>query len=480
MARIETVFFDMGGTLETLAYDDAFRRSASEGLLAFLVDRGLDPGCSAPSFHEGVSKGLAEYRKWNAQSLLELSPERICSEYILQRFGLPQGRLGDVSEQFMFLLESRFYDRQVRPEAASVVRALHEKGLKLGIISNIMSESCVPHCLERYGLSEYFDVIIASSVYGRRKPDPRIFLYAAQRIGSPPERCAHVGDKISRDILGARRAGLGLAVLIAHPPVDGIEPSEPAPDAFIQDLGGLVEVLETAEREASKPSQREPEVKALFFDAGDILYYRPRRGQHIERFMESLPQMPEPIAASELKEAKDRAMRGEISKREYMLMRVRALGIVDESQLDPAIAALQEEADDVGFFDRARETLLELKRRGYLLGIITDTYHPKATKLEWLRRNGIDQVWDVFVSSCEEGVRKPSPGIYEIALERLGISSPESAFVGHKKSELDGATAVGMRTVAFNYEAEAEADDHIERFDELLALFPSKDGKEHA
>jgi len=79
-------------------------------------------------------------------------------------------------------------------------------------------------------------------------------------------------------------------------------------------------------------------------------------------------------------------------------------------------------------------------------------------------------VWDAFVSSCEVGMRKPDPRIYRLALDGLGVEPKEAAFVGHKASELRGAKAVGMTTIAFNYEENAEADFHIERFNDLLTL----------
>jgi hypothetical protein len=40
--------------------------------------------------------------------------------------------------------------------------------------------------------------------------------------------------------------------------------------------------------------------------------------------------------------------------------------------------------------------------------------------------------------------------------------------VGHKVSELAGARAVGMQTVAFNYDKDAQADHFIEKFSDLL------------
>ncbi|MCK5585488.1 HAD family hydrolase, partial [Candidatus Bipolaricaulota bacterium] len=217
--------------------------------------------------------------------------------------------------------------------------------------------------------------------------------------------------------------------------------------------------------------------RAIFFDAGDILYYRHQRGRYLAEFLASHSLQPKPFVESEQKEMKDRAMTGDISKREYMEFRLRSMGIED-SHLEAAIEAFQMDSCNVAYFDRAKDTLDELKRRGYKLGIITDTYHTKELKLGWLREIGIDQVWDVFVSSCEEGVRKPNPAIYQAAVERMNVPVSRSSFVGHKRSELDGATGVGMTTIAFNYEEAAKADHYIDTFDELLTLFPATDGKE--
>jgi putative hydrolase of the HAD superfamily len=41
-----------------------------------------------------------------------------------------------------------------------------------------------------------------------RKPDPRIFELACERVGVPAERSAHVGDHMYADVIGARAAGM--------------------------------------------------------------------------------------------------------------------------------------------------------------------------------------------------------------------------------------------------------------------------------
>jgi FMN phosphatase YigB (HAD superfamily) len=104
------------------------------------------------------------------------------------------------------------------------------------------------------------------------------------------------------------------------------------------------------------------------------------------------------------------------------------------------------------------------------LGIITDTAQPTTVKLGWFARESIDHLWDVFVSSCEVGLRKPDPRIYQLALSQLGLEPEEAIFVGHKASELEGARETGMITVAFNYDDDAAADFYIEHFSQLPEL----------
>ena len=114
--------------------------------------------------------------------------------------------------------------------------------------------------------------------------------------------------------------------------------------------------------------------------------------------------------------------------------------------------------------------MIALKQSGFLLGIVTDTAHPTHVKLRWFEGGGIGHLWDAFVSSRDQGVRKPDPRIYHAALQQLGVQPCQAIFVGHKASELNGAKAVGMQTVTFNRDDDAEGDTSIEHFAELLDL----------
>ena len=246
---IQAVVFDMGGTLEELYYDDAVRLEAARGLQALLRGLGLDPGLSVAELKATVLRGMGAYQAWREGTEIELPPERMWTEYILPDHDLPRDRLAAAAEEIAFYYETHFYVRSLRPEAPAMVEALRTKRFRLAIISNITSRRIVPSVLEGYGLAAYFDPVVTSSAFGHRKPNAQIFLEAARLMALPPAACAYVGDTISRDVIGARRAGYGLAIQIRsfitdkvdRPTGTGPEGDRTmVPDVIVQDLMEVV------------------------------------------------------------------------------------------------------------------------------------------------------------------------------------------------------------------------------------------------
>ena len=79
---------------------------------------------------------------------------------------------------------------------------------KLAIVSN-WSVPLDP-LIERLGIAEYFDAIVAlHDVRVRsKKPDPHIFNYALAAVNVSAEEVVHVGDTYEADIVGARNVGI--------------------------------------------------------------------------------------------------------------------------------------------------------------------------------------------------------------------------------------------------------------------------------
>jgi HAD superfamily hydrolase (TIGR01509 family) len=177
-----------------------------------------------------------------------------------------------------------------------------------------------------------------------------------------------------------------------------------------------------------------------------------------------------PHHARERKAIEHQAYRGEITHDEYRERVLHQYGITQPELVERGKQVLIDDDADVAFFEGVPETLLALKDRGYLLAIVTDTANSISAKLSWFERGGFGHVWDSIVSSLELGTRKPDPRIYHAALQQLGLAASQAVFVGHRASELSGAKAVGMSTIAFNYDPDASADYTIENFCDLLTV----------
>ena len=465
--KIQAVFFDMGGTIETFGYTRELRLEATVVIKQKLLDAGIDLHLSNERLYDVISSGLERYKRWSLQSMKELPSQRVWSQYILCNYEVNKEKLAEISEELMFLIETRFYRRLMRPEMPEVLEAIKQMGLKIGIISNVNSHGQVPTNLKEYGIIHYFHPIVLSSEYGHRKPDPAIFYHAARLINAPTSQCVYVGDRIIRDIEGARRAGFGLAIQIRHDFDHGENDTGYMPDAVIGNMTELLDILHE-KCDCEEPCDNHRKIRALIFDAGDILYFRPQRGSQFATFLHEMGLEISPNHRQRKKEIEYQAYRGQITHTEYREAVVRMYGITEPEQLARGKQALIDDDANVAFFEGVPETLCALKEQGFLLGIVTDTANSISTKLSWFERGGFGHVWDSIISSMDLGTRKPDPKIYQASLKQLGLNADQVVFVGHRASELSGARAFGMHTVAFNYDKDASADYFIEKFSDLL------------
>lgn len=94
-------------------------------------------------------------------------------------------------------------------EVKSTLDALRAKGLKLAIGSSSKNAKFI---LERIGLADYFDAISDGTNITNSKPDPEVFLKAAQFLGLQPEECLVVEDATS-GVDAARAGGMKAAVV---------------------------------------------------------------------------------------------------------------------------------------------------------------------------------------------------------------------------------------------------------------------------
>ena len=132
--------------------------------------------------------------------------------------------------------------------------------------------------------------------------------------------------------------------------------------------------------------------------------------------------------------------------------------------------------------DGGVETVKELYRRGYTLGIVSDLVGTEEVD-DWLDRDGLRPYFRTVQQSSVCLVRKPHPAIYYYALEECGSLPENTCYVGDNLNrDIVGAKAAGLgMTVAVQYPGrkaqpvtgENRPDHFITHFSQLLELFPS-------
>ncbi|MBQ7183800.1 MAG: HAD family hydrolase [Clostridia bacterium] len=250
---ITTVLFDMGGTLEDIWVDEASHMAAVEALDRMLKSWGLDTGLSAEELREAVARGWKRYDAVRGVYDVELKPVQIWCDYILTDFSFSREALAPHCEEIAHMWEITYFHRRLRPRVADMLEELKGMGLKLGVISNTAALYQVFDSLEEYGIRDYFSDVTLSSVTGFRKPSTDIFTVSLRQMRSRPEECVYVGDTVSRDVIGSKRAGFAAAVQIGSQLTR--EKDEKLEDALapdvvigdIYDVAGAVRALMKAE-----------------------------------------------------------------------------------------------------------------------------------------------------------------------------------------------------------------------------------------
>src|SRR4030042_3821209 len=288
---VKAIFFDMGGTIETFWYSPEMRLQETPGLQQLLLSIGIELHLSDEQLYKLVTGGLARYHQWRLGTFEELPTSVVWRKYILADYSESYPQLDKISDDLMGWIETHYYHRQMRPEMPSVLAEIRNLGYKIGLISNVTSCGQVPLNLSQYGIRHYFNPIVLSSEYKRRKPDPAIFHYAARLANSPTSECIYIGDRIARDILGSKRAGYKLSIQIQHDFKHG-EPDEGAtPDFIIKDMTDLLEILRSEEvsaKESLKEKSSDKNIRAVLFDADGVLYYRKNKDLEFNEYLKQL------------------------------------------------------------------------------------------------------------------------------------------------------------------------------------------------
>jgi putative hydrolase of the HAD superfamily len=237
MSVVRAVLFDFGGTL----YDYANLVPGDQESLASLCE------------WAGVSAEPAEIRRAYRDSIRRVFHAYLPRSYYLHRdlfrdaaagmleqLGVP-AREEDLDRYRAMQWDRHRRDFVLREGVHDTLRALSERGVRVGLVSNIDDDQ-LEHLLEIAGIADRLDFHISSERAGSCKPHGAIFEQALNLAACQAPEALFVGDTLQQDVEGANRAGL-VSVLLWHrsdrqPPDDG-----PRPRHVISNIPQVLELL---------------------------------------------------------------------------------------------------------------------------------------------------------------------------------------------------------------------------------------------
>lgn len=237
MSSIKGIIFDYGGTIDTDGihwgeligeeYDKAgigigrglYREAYVHGERSLAKSPIIEP---TDTFHTLLKKKITLQFEYLSQqdSQLRLTQEQAdkiadaCYARVNEALALTRGIVQKLAERYPMVLVTNFYGN-------------------------------MPVVLEEFGLTNYFNSIIESSVVGLRKPDPSLFALGVKALRVEADEIVVIGDSYRKDIypsstLGCRTVWLKKICWEEEPIVEGHTPT-----ATIESLAQLPDIINT-------------------------------------------------------------------------------------------------------------------------------------------------------------------------------------------------------------------------------------------
>lgn len=198
---------------------------------------------------------------------------------------------------------------------------------------------------------------------------------------------------------------------------------------------------------------------AIFFDAGNTLV-------HLDYALiaRTFQEHGIPLSAEEVRRGEQRARVpvdrliagiGGAERHERDVMRayfrfvLEALGLAltpeAERAMEPLVAYTRAGRLWTAVEPGTAELLADLGRRGYLLGVVSNSNGTVESSLEEV---GLRRHLDFVIDSCVVGVEKPDPRIFRLALERAGVEAADATYIGDLYHiDVRGAQAAGLNAI---------------------------------
>jgi len=171
-------------------------------------------------------------------------------------------------------------------------------------------------------------------------------------------------------------------------------------------------------------------------------------GEVLRRWVEPLPGQSSPV---------HRLERGELAVEDFEHLLSAALALEGSTVEAPGLVG--EMFADLAIYEYSMTSLVTRARAaGIRTGLLSNSWGNEYDRSDW------HEMFDVVVISGEVGMRKPEPGIFELALTRIGLPAEECVFIDDMAHNIVAAELAGLVGIVHRTFDETAA--------ELEALFP--------
>jgi putative hydrolase of the HAD superfamily len=214
---IRAIIFDFGFTLFHFSeaslkkYMDCYRRGLHKAVEVLKVMGVLEKKPEVQKFIGKFNSLRTKYFKESMNRTNQEYPTSIIFEEVFNSM-----EIKNINKDIFKQLSSIYHSCEAEEwkpfkNTKETLETLSKKPeLKLAVLSNHPHHDTIKKLIEKHNLMHYFDKVITSALFGKRKPNTEIFNYTIKKLGLKTEQRKDIimcGDEYA-DIMGAYRAGL--------------------------------------------------------------------------------------------------------------------------------------------------------------------------------------------------------------------------------------------------------------------------------
>lgn len=167
------------------------------------------------------------------QALLNLHFDTAAT-YTIERYHLTQTP-EEVMAEWLDLAKNMYnHEVQLKPDAYAYLKELHEKNISIAIATSCLKELYF-RCLERYGIHDWFDMIVETGELGYAKDNPLVYQTILDHWQIQPQECL-VYEDVLMAVNTAKKLGCQVIAILDNASMNHWEEIKEIADDSINDF----------------------------------------------------------------------------------------------------------------------------------------------------------------------------------------------------------------------------------------------------